>query len=249
MKRWLAILTLLVFVVVLPAASFAVTQSRYDMVVEQRDALYQQLADAGMEPCVDIKADLPDLPSIEKTDDYEIVRQYDRFKPDDIWGDKYYRYMIIKNTSGEAANFVGQIMYFDAEDNLIGVSNPETDTVENGYEGLLVCVNETKFDHIKYVISKEKNQNVAFDSFLDVQTTINKDKVIVIATNKGDIDLDFLKCRVLFFNKGEIVGDEDVYMIDNDDKLKAGKMEFRELAPFRQEFDAVEVFFHSSTWK
>ena len=212
MKRVLSWLLLISMMIVLPVSSLAVSQSRYEMVLEQRDQLYQQLVDAGLGPVVDINADLPELPTIEKTDEYELVRQYDWYF-DSVYGDKFYRYIVLKNVSGEAGNFVAQVMYFDAEDNLIGVSNPETNTVEDGYEGLLVCVCDTKFDHIKYSIAKEKPQHIAFHTFVDVQTSVKDGKAIIIATNKGDTALKYFQYRILFLKNGEIVGDENSYLI------------------------------------
>lgn len=53
MKRTVAAL-LVVIMALLPICSFAVTQEEYDKVVSERDALYQQLIEAGLVPVVDL---------------------------------------------------------------------------------------------------------------------------------------------------------------------------------------------------
>lgn len=56
MKRLIALLIVLLFVVDIPVSK-AVSQHDYDLVVEQRDALFQQLISLGIQPCIKIDAD------------------------------------------------------------------------------------------------------------------------------------------------------------------------------------------------
>ena len=56
MKKLFALLIVLLFVVDI-SVSKALSQHDYDLVVEQRDALYQQLISLGIQPCININAD------------------------------------------------------------------------------------------------------------------------------------------------------------------------------------------------
>lgn len=56
MKRLIALLIVLHFLVDIPVSK-AVSQYDYDLVVEQRDALYEQLISLGIQPCIEIDTD------------------------------------------------------------------------------------------------------------------------------------------------------------------------------------------------
>lgn len=63
MKKYLSLLAALI-VLLSCTSAFAVTQDEYDAVVRQRDALYQQLIDAGIEPCIQLSEAVQEEPAL-----------------------------------------------------------------------------------------------------------------------------------------------------------------------------------------
>lgn len=63
MKKYLSLLVALI-VLLSCTSAFAVTQDEYDAVVRQRDALYQQLIDAGIEPCIQLAGTTQEAPAL-----------------------------------------------------------------------------------------------------------------------------------------------------------------------------------------
>lgn len=63
MKKYVSLLVALI-VFLSCTSAFAVTQDEYDAVVRQRDALYQQLIDAGIEPCIQLAGETQEVPAL-----------------------------------------------------------------------------------------------------------------------------------------------------------------------------------------
>ena len=68
LKRSLIIVSI---ILLLPVCCFAVTQNEYDQVVAQRDALYQQLINAGIQPCITL-GQVPTREPISETNDTDM---------------------------------------------------------------------------------------------------------------------------------------------------------------------------------
>lgn len=72
MKRIFSFITGLIVLIACCSTAMAVTQEEYDSVIRQRNALYQQLIDAGLTPCITIETEMPNteatyIPSADET--------------------------------------------------------------------------------------------------------------------------------------------------------------------------------------
>lgn len=232
----------LVFSIAVPAS--AITQREYDAVVEQRDALYNQLVSAGMTPCVDI-TEQPQTEAAANSEsaDYQITDIYE-FK----YG-YYYVYMAITNTSSSSKQVKAEIYFYDKDNNIVGVQKKTIEVLGNGCETLLTFSNENEYDHYTYKI---KMNDVSYykevNSFVSVTTQRADNKAIIFGTNEGTYTAMFIEYNVLFLKGDKVVGMGWGYLVDDNSSLEPGETEIREETCYR-DFDTIVVYFDGRAHK
>ena len=169
--------------------------------------------------------------------DYKLIKDYKWFSYN------CYEGLVIQNTSGSTKDYDAKVMFYDKNNQLIGVGNFTADVVGAGQEALILCSNESSFDHIDYTISAKDSRYSEVQSFVDIQTQIADNKAILIAKNNGSVAAKFVEYHCLFINgKGQVVGMDWGYLTDDDSELKPGMTEFREESCY-EAFKTVELYF------
>ena len=179
---------------------------------------------------------------VSRSDDFIIIKDY-------VWDSygSYYHDLVIRNTSGEAAVFKAQVMFYDKDDALAGVGNFDSGLVADGFEALLSCRCDTPFDHFVCNITKETPQyQKEGQSIIDVDLTVKDDKVIIVATNTGGEAVSFVEYNCRFLDgAGNVIGSDWGFLTDTDGEIKPGNMEFREASCYKS-FSSVD-FYYSGT--
>ena len=163
-------------------------------------------------------------PSKQQVEEKQTVTHY-------IWNTKHYHCcdLEVKNISGSTADFRAQVQFYDKNNELVGVANEETDCIEVGSDGLIHCECDEPFDYASYTVSRYKSSHKAVQSGIDLQKTMKKNKVILVAKNKLSNPVRFLKYQCLFFDSNEnAIGYAWGFLVDNDDELKPGYTEMCE---------------------
>ena len=171
------------------------------------------------------------------SEDYKLIKDYK-------WS-SYYNYegLVIQNTSGSTKDYDAKVMFYDKNNQLIGVGNFTADIVGAGQKALILCSNESSFDHIDYTISAKDSRYNEVQSFVDIQTQIADNKAILIAKNNGSVAAQFVEYNCLFINgKGQVVGRGWGYLTDDNSEIKPGMTEFREESCY-EPFSKVELYF------
>lgn len=171
------------------------------------------------------------------SEDYKLIKDYK-------WSSyNNYEGLVIRNTSGSTKDYDAKVMFYDKNNQLIGVGNFSADVVAAGQEALILCSNEAAFDHIDYTISAKDSRYSEVQSFIDIQIQIADNKAILIAKNNGNVAAQFVQYNCLFINgKGQVVGTGWGYLTDDDSELKPGMTEFREESCY-EPFKTVELYF------
>lgn len=213
---------LLVLLIAFPCSqAFAASQKEYDEVVQQRDALYQQIIDAGLKPVVELKKEslATELP-VQDNADYAVVKEYK-------WSDSWYSYygIVLKNTSGKDSEIEVSVYFKDKNGDIIGVQSQDEYACENGFETFWLFSNEDKFDSVEYEITMSEDKYYeSIQSELDLKVSTTKGKAILSAKNTGDRIMEYVEYNVLFLDKkGNVVGNGWGFLADKDSEIKPGK--------------------------
>ena len=171
------------------------------------------------------------------SEDYKLIKDYK-------WSSyRNYEGLVIQNTSGSTKDYDAKVMFYDKKNQLIGVGNFSADVVAAGKEALILCSNESAFDHIDYTISAKESRYNEVQSFIDIDIQIADNKAILIAKNNGSVAAQFVQYNCLFIDgKGHVVGTGWGYLTDDDSELKPGMTEFREESCY-ETFKKVELYF------
>ena len=149
-----------------------------------------------------------------KKSQYQITNEY-------YWNSsRYYYYAFsLKNTSGYNANITVNAIFYDAKNNIIGVSKQSEVACENGYETYWCFYNEEKFDHVSTTISLKEDTRYEAGGQSSINLTVNKvgnKKVILIAENIGKEAVEFLEYNILFLDaNGEVLSTTWGYLTSN----------------------------------
>lgn len=161
------------------------------------------------------------------------------------WSNDWYCYvaLVVKNHSEFDLAPSIKMVFYDEDNNMIGVSNQDDKAFESGYEMAFVFINEDEFTSYKYEISvQEETRYDCVLSDLSVETNITDEKAILSVTNNGDRAAQFVEYNILYFNGNEVVGSGRGYCVDDDNELKPGKTEYAEDNCY-ETFDSIKVYF------
>ena len=198
MKKFLALMVALV-VSLSCVSAFAVTQDEYDTVVRQRDALYQQLIDAGIEPCIQLSETVQEAPALvaeNETPASEFVygSNGSEIRINGFVGDST-EIVIPQSIDGVPVTMIGDKAF--AETKITSVYIPEG-VNHIGKQAFYDC------DKLHTVSLPSTVTWLAIECFMGcsrLHTVIGLDHVLQFGTNC------FEYCRAL---KGELVFDRDV---------------------------------------
>ena len=182
------------------------------------------------------------VPCERNGDGYSVTQDY-------TWDTSWYHYfgMVIKNTSGSKCGFDAQVLFYDSDNNVLGVSNQSVDVCDSGYEVLITCSSNTAFDHVGYTITPTSTNYNDIHSYVSVSAQKAGKKAILIGSNYGVVDALFVEYRCLFLDADEnVVGSSWGYLVDNSSKLKSGMTEIREES-CSTAFESIVVYFEGRT--
>ena len=176
---------------------------------------------------------------IRTGDGWEMLKEY--YYSDSI--DEYYYAFVLKNTSGYDATIDCNVVFYDENDNMVGVSNITKNGCENGYETCWLTMNDVEFDHATVDVSiTEETLCKAAQSSIELTTNVAGDKVIITAKNTGDEAVDYVEYDAIFLDEnGDIVFGYFGYLVDSDGQIKPGAQEMSE-APCYEEFSDAIVY-------
>lgn len=271
MKKRLILLTTFVIVLALSVSSvFAVTQEEYDEVVRQRDALYQQLVDAGIEPVVkinkseEIQVGLMNMggagtsteslatkpPETEapaagsdvmpKGDGWEVVKAY-KFKNKYV---DYYDYLVaLKNTSGADKDVSVRVLFQDKEGNVVGVQEKSEYAFANEQVALFEFRSDVDFEKADVSVSmRDLYLYETTHSMLESKLSQLEGKVIVSVKNTGDKPANFVTYRIVFLDEaGNMTEHGYGYIGDMDSQIKPGATELKEVRAY-EPFKSAELY-------
>ncbi len=172
---------------------------------------------------------------------WEVTKE---FYYESYW-DHYYMF-VLKNTSGYNADISVNVVFYDAQDNIIGVDNDSENDCENGYETFWSFSNEEEFDHVSFEVnmSQESYYLDGSQSSIELSYNIVGDKAIITAKNIGFDTVSFLEYHVLFLNdNNEVVSTGWGYLTDDDSEIKPGATIMKDETSY-EPFSNVMVYAH-----
>lgn len=181
-------------------------------------------------------------------EDFQIVeKSYESSFGDTMW------YLIVTNNSEYDVGFSANGVAYDGNGNIIGADDASIDILGTGQTSICYFYFDSvpEIDHIDYTCSYETDTyytDVIHN--LSSQITINDANVVVSVTNEGTEEAEFVQAYALFLDgQGNIVGQDNTYVTDNDSEIKPGATITKQLTVYEQAFGTVEVYFtgrHSS---
>lgn len=180
-------------------------------------------------------------PALEVTDDWYHSE----------YGSTYHIYKI-KNLSGQTIRLTINETANDSSNNPIGALKENLVAIPNG--GTVFSVEAYDRDeaihhfNATFQVKKEESfkpvtQNISY------KTTQRQDKIIVSATNNGDIAARFPEVTILFYKNGKLVSFDTQFLIDSDSELKphatlVGELSSKYRRPDdSQGYDAFDIAF------
>lgn len=172
-------------------------------------------------------------------DGWQMIKEY-QYKT------SWYNYycFVLKNVSGYNAEISCNVVFYDANHNIVGVSNASERACENGYETFWVFSNDIEFEYatVDITMTEETWYKDGGQSCVELSASIVGNKAIITAKNNGKEAVDFLEYHVLFMDEnGNLLSTGWGYLTDDDNELKPGKMEMREESYF-EGFSDVKVY-------
>ena len=208
--------------------ALAVPQDAYDQVVAERDALYQQLVDQGIEPCVQLSdAAAAAGEATQAGEGWQINHEW--YYTDSL-GWYHYYLCAIENTSDADWDIEANAVFYDAGGNIIGVGKQSENAVAPGYEILLSFSNEDEFDHATVEIkTKPSSYYSSVQADLDVSVSDLGGKAIIAVTNNGSAAAEFVEYNLLYMDaEGNVAYKDWGYVVDGDSEIKPGATEMRD---------------------
>ena len=151
-------------------------------------------------------------------------------------------FVVAKNNSDYTVQLTGKVTFYDEFGGLIGYESESEHAVGPNEEICFRFSNEDDFSTYKIEWSvKEEKYYSAVCSNVSIDVTALKDKAIIQATNNGTKAAEFVEYYALFFDKGDFVGYDWGYIVDEDSEIKPGNSEMKEVSCY-ESFDSVKVY-------
>ena len=164
-------------------------------------------------------------------------------------GDRYAGALITNNSDEQIGELEVQILFYDADGNIIGTAEDGHDailpgsTVVSYFSSLDV---PQSFDHMDYKLSVDVEANSGYKNHaanVKIDTNIGEDCVILQITNNADVTIEELEYSVVFYKDGKVVDmgfGVDVY------DISAGETVIEERSSWGVDFDAYVVYINQA---
>ena len=166
--------------------------------------------------------------------EYRVLNEYE-------WEEYGGRYLalVVQNTSGASREISGQVVFYDADGGLAGTSSMVQTVCGNGEKAYLCCWCENEYASYTYSIALKEPFAKSLNASIDVETTVNGNKVILSAKNTGNSKPEFVEIYCLFKNRnGEVIQSGWDFI----EGPAPGKTVYSELHS-SEAFHSVEVFY------
>lgn len=236
------IVTFLIATLLLTGCTSGVSQSEYDKVVQERDALKTELAQLkGDEVVINSERPENEIPQTGTFDKESITKQL--AVTDYIIDGKYSDYVVtvIKNPSNFDLGVKINQNYKDVDGNIIGAESFTDHCLPANGEIAVWTIPDDLPTTVENSVDVKKSMYTGFQN-LDYETSLLDKKAIISATNNDSKPISFLEYKVIFFNGDTAVGIETGYIMDADNELKSGDTLTAE-AKESQPFDNIKVYF------
>lgn len=143
----------------------------------------------------------------------------------------YYYAFVLKNTGEDNVRITVDVLFYDAEDHIIGTQSASEDACESGYETFWSFSNEKNYDHVSIDVKTEPETEykAGGQSSINLSYEIVGNKVILTAVNTGKKAVQYVEYHVLFLNDSdEVVSTSWRFLTDDDNEIKPGATEIRE---------------------
>lgn len=164
------------------------------------------------------------------------------------WNDSYNYYvaLVIKNNSALNCNLSANVLFKNANNELIGAADNSIDAFEANSEMCLVFSNEEEFVSFDYEYEASKlDYYDCISSSLSCETSVTPKKCITSITNNGEKTAKYVQYRVLFMQGENVVYSDWGYATDDDSEIKPGKTITKESTFYnsKKDFDNVKVYY------
>ncbi len=226
----------------LVGCSSGVSQSEYDKVVQERDALKAELAQLKGEEVVENSDPAKNEKQDTGTFDRKTVSEQ-LILTDYIIDSKYSDYIVtsIKNPTNFDIEIMINQSYKDADGNTTGVNSKKDYCLAAGGEIALWSSIDDIPATVENAVDVKESMYKGFSN-LSYDTNIVDKKVIITATNNEDKPISFLEYTVVFFNGETPIGIDTGYLTDTDYELKPGASLSAE-AEESKSFDNIKIYF------
>lgn len=169
-----------------------------------------------------------------------------------VSGSTWYDYthnvaLVIRNNTVDTVNLSVRVVFYDADDKMIGVANDYANTVEPGQEIALVMANDEEFASYEYEISATQDEWFAGAvSLLETEVTQLPSKVIVAVKNISGETAYGVTGVILYLHEGHVVDYSYGFFGDADGEIKPGR---RELWEFEADAKYDDVRVYMQGWK
>jgi hypothetical protein len=157
-------------------------------------------------------------------------------------GNSHFALLAITNNSKFDLNITADITCIKSDGTMVGASKRSEPAVQSGTTILLYSMPDEAYSDIKYDISvKEEKNYKSVNKNLSYKSTAAKNKEIISVTNKGTEPVEYAEGYVLFFKGNKVVGFGSRYFTDDDNELKSGETEIREINCY-EPYDSFKVY-------
>ncbi len=174
------------------------------------------------------------------SDNIQVIKEYTL--PDSIgWYTRHF--LIVQNNASATVDISTSSLAYDADGNLIGTADANENAIGAGCTSILIEAIETdrSIDHYETTISVSKSR---YDSVIQdisyVITDVDRG-IIAQVTNNGGVDADFALGTCLFLRNGEIVGYEQCFFTNDNNKILSGETISKQLTTY-EKFDSYEFY-------
>lgn len=189
---------------------------------------------------ITIKASKVQQNDVDKENGIFITKEYRWITKS--WGSYEYNYGVsFVNKTGYDCGVDAQIVFFDAENNIVGIDNFLVQVVGNGAECFIRTENDIPFNKVICHLNPVKTIYKEINSIVDISFQVNDKKVFLFAENTGKYPAEFVEYTCIFMKEDSVVGYERGYLTDSDSEIKPGNVEMEEIK-CSKEFDAVDIY-------
>lgn len=180
----------------------------------------------------------------EKTTEFDAEKVIKKLKiTREYKGSDREAYICVKNTSTFSIDLGIDIRFYDVDNSLVSYSNAYKHAIGPKGEVCFKFYTEEAYDHydIQWNVTKPLF-HVLDCRDMKLSITQRDDRVIIEATNIGDVRAVSVEYYVLFLKKGKVVSDESGYFIGNSSEIKPGQSGLDTIWIDTSLYDSIKVF-------